>query len=140
MQMIKLNRNIMLAIASSFLLVALPAVTMAQGRGRLHRRDMSWKCRVFVNCHDARDGRWDGRGPQANRVAFRNQVLASRNRRHMRLRNFDNEDRFRARRIRARNRDFDNNELLRQDRMRGRAGVFRNDDVFRGRGRGRGRP
>ena len=140
MEMIKRNRNIMLVLASSFLLVTLPAITMAQGRGRLHRRDMSWKCRVFVNCHDARDGRLDGGGPRANRVAFRNQVLASRNRRHMRLRDFDNEDRFRERRIRPRNRDFDNDEFFRQERMRGRDREFGNNDLFRGRGRGRGRP
>ena len=24
------------------------------------------KCAKFVNCHDARDGRWDGRGPRVN--------------------------------------------------------------------------
>jgi len=26
------------------------------------RRNQNWKCGKFVNCHDARDGRWDGRG------------------------------------------------------------------------------
>jgi hypothetical protein len=47
------------------LLVATPALTFAQGRGRGRWRDSKsekkyWK---FVNRHDARDGRWDGRGP-----------------------------------------------------------------------------
>jgi hypothetical protein len=33
-----------------------------EGRGR----DQNWKCGKFVNCHDARNGRWDGRGPNRN--------------------------------------------------------------------------
>lgn len=37
-----------------------------RGRGR----DQNWKCSVFVNCHDARDGRVDGRGPRVNRSNF----------------------------------------------------------------------
>ena len=49
------------------LLLTLPAVSMAQGRGRGQGRgngpDWDKKCAKFVNCHDARDGRWDGRGP-----------------------------------------------------------------------------
>ena len=37
----------------------------AQGRGRGHGNGR-WgnKCDKFVNCHDARDGRWDNRGPR----------------------------------------------------------------------------
>src|SRR2546423_9865982 len=42
--------------------LALPLTGLAQGRG--HRRD---KNDVFVNGHDARDGRWDGRGPRRDR-------------------------------------------------------------------------
>ncbi len=45
------------------------------GPGRIDRingrgRNQDWKCSVFVNCHDARDGRWDGRGPRmsTNRI------------------------------------------------------------------------
>ena len=34
-----------------------------RGRGR----DQNWKCGVFVNCHDARDERVDGRGLRINR-------------------------------------------------------------------------
>ena len=61
------------------------AAGFAQGRGRgrgFERRDdvfssrvrtdrgrsQDWKCSVFVNCHDARDGRVDGRGPRARGV------------------------------------------------------------------------
>jgi hypothetical protein len=42
---------------------------------RDHRRDDDWrrekKCGKFVNCHDARDGRWDGRGPDRRRFSHR---------------------------------------------------------------------
>ena len=140
MQLIKRNRNILPLIVGALLIAALPAVAAAQGRGRFNRRDMSWKCRVFVNCHDARDGRWDGRGPRANRVGFRNRSFVSRSRR---FRSFDN-DRFRRREIRLRNRNFENEEFMRNRRMRETDRGFRTDNMFRGQGnRGfgrRGRP
>ena len=51
-----LTRMLVLAVA---VFLALPALTFAQqGRGRRNKND------VFVNGHDARDGRWDGRGPR----------------------------------------------------------------------------
>lgn len=40
----------------------LPLFAFAQGRGRGNGRGKPSE--VFVNGHDARDGRWDGRGPQ----------------------------------------------------------------------------
>lgn len=43
------------------MLVGISTDAMAQGRGR--GRGLDKKCEKFVNCHDARDGRWDGRGP-----------------------------------------------------------------------------
>ena len=131
--MVKRNRNIVLVLLSIFLLAMVPALASAQGRGLAHRRDMSWKCRVFVNCHDARDGRWDGRGPRRSVGIFTpSGVLVNRRMRHRRIRDFDNEDRFREQRLRIRNRNFDNDEFL-----RGRDREFRNDNIFRGRGRGR---
>jgi hypothetical protein len=53
-----LTKALMFAVA---LFVMLPVVTNAQGR--------RWgnKCDVFVNCHDASDGRVDGRGPRRDR-------------------------------------------------------------------------
>jgi len=44
------------------------------GRGRNgdfdnRGRNQNWKCGVFVNCHDARDGRVDGRGPNRTRIS-----------------------------------------------------------------------
>ena len=41
--------------------VGMSTDAMGQGRGR--GRGFDKKCEKFVNCHDARDGRWDGRGP-----------------------------------------------------------------------------
>src|SRR6478672_3816647 len=43
-------------------------VSYAQGRGngRGAGANIDKKCAKFVNCHDARDGRWDGRGPAIN--------------------------------------------------------------------------
>ena len=67
-------------------LVAMPAVSFAQGRGRGRGRDK--KIEKFINGHDARDGRWDGRGPNRSRSIFRNR----------RWRDRDDDNRFRRQR------------------------------------------
>lgn len=75
------------------LLLTVSAEALGQGRGRGRGRggfdNSDKKCGKFVNCHDARDGRWDGRGPR---------------------RNTNVSDRIfrRTRRVRDRDRDFDN--------------------------------
>src|SRR5215470_5355426 len=55
---------------ASILVLVLPVISSAQGRGNGKGNgggpDMDKKCAKFVNCHDARDGRWDGRGPAVN--------------------------------------------------------------------------
>jgi hypothetical protein len=80
MRLIKGNRKIVLVLVSLFLLSALPAIASAQGRGRGQDK----KYGKFVNGHDARDGRWDGRGPRSTRVGNRNRrgnsIYAPRNR------------------------------------------------------------
>ena len=48
-------------VLSLMLFAGMSTDVMAQGRGR--GRGLDKKCEKFVNCHDARDGRWDGRGP-----------------------------------------------------------------------------
>jgi hypothetical protein len=57
---------------AAIMMLALPVISYAQGRGNGRGRgrgsNLSWKCRVFVNCHDARDGRWDNRGPRGSRI------------------------------------------------------------------------
>jgi len=52
-----------IVIASTFLF---PIDGFAQGRG--HGRGLSKKSAKFINRHDARNGRWDGRGPKRKRV------------------------------------------------------------------------
>src|SRR4030095_8788333 len=63
------------------LLLAIPAISQAQGRGRGNGRGhgSNWdkKCAKFVNCHDARDGRVDGRGPRRNAYR-RNNIYGNR--------------------------------------------------------------
>ena len=65
MKLLKRNRKMSLVLASLFLLAALPATSLAQGRSRGRGQDK--KLDKFVNGHDARDGRWDGRGPGYSR-------------------------------------------------------------------------
>jgi hypothetical protein len=47
------------------LAIGLPSLAQGQGRGR--GRGRGDKCDKFINCHDARDGRVDGRGPRTDR-------------------------------------------------------------------------
>jgi hypothetical protein len=64
-------RNTIAKFTFAILIICLAsAAALAQGRGRGVGRDrnQNWKCGVFVNCHDARDGRLDGRGPAISRV------------------------------------------------------------------------
>jgi hypothetical protein len=76
--------------------VGMSTDAMGQGRGR--GRGLDKKCEKFVNCHDARDGRWDGRGPNRD-SRFRNIFGRSR-------RDRDRDDRWERRR-RHRDRDWD---------------------------------
>jgi hypothetical protein len=72
------KRNLIaIAVMALLLTIAAPATSFAQGRHGRWDRDRNnnyWsrdrKCRKFVNCHDARDGRWDGRGPRGDRVGY----------------------------------------------------------------------
>src|SRR5262249_43158091 len=41
------------------------ASTTGFGQGRGHGRGLDKKAGKFINGHDARDGRWDGRGPKS---------------------------------------------------------------------------
>ena len=107
------------------LLLASPATSSAQGRGRGqgHGRgpNLDKKCGKFVNCHDARNGRWDGRGPTRRVGVLRNGIFVPRG---VRVRNrnrvIDNDGLLRrARRIRNRDRNFDDNDFrVRNERAR----------------------
>jgi len=80
----KRNRIVLTVATLALVILALPVLASAQGRGRGLGRgnNRDWKCGVFVNCHDARDGRLvrGGRNrsvfsrnrSQGDRVGFRN--------------------------------------------------------------------
>ena len=74
------RRFLMTIFFGLVLLLALPAVSMAQGRGHGRAHGYNWdkKCAKFVNCHDARDGRWDSRGPRRNSYYRRNGIAVNR--------------------------------------------------------------
>ena len=61
---------------SIFVLCLVSACAFAQGRGR--GRGLQRKADVFVNGHDARDGRLDGRGPNRTTGVWRNGILVPR--------------------------------------------------------------
>jgi hypothetical protein len=60
----------LLGVLAALVLVLVTSVSteaLGQGRGRRALGGFDKKCGKFVNCHDARDGRWDGRGPRRDR-------------------------------------------------------------------------
>lgn len=119
MKTVKRNRKIWLVLMSLFLLATLPAVTSAQGRGRA--RGQEKKLDRFVNGHDARDGRWDGRGPRYGRgIRVNNVIVRQRRAYRFREREFQRNERFRNRRIELRRRGFNNDIFLRNQRLRNR--------------------
>jgi hypothetical protein len=95
---ISIRGLVLSAVAALLLAVAIPSATLAQGKGhgkgrgngewsnridrdrstsvwrkttgrnRNYTRQYNKKCAKFVNCHDARNGRIDGRGPRGTRV------------------------------------------------------------------------
>ena len=94
--MTKTGTKISILSAMLFALIiatASPATALAQGknkgqgrgddrnRGSNHdnrRSNYNKKCAKFVNCHDASDGRRDGRGPNRRAGSWRNGVFVPR--------------------------------------------------------------
>jgi hypothetical protein len=71
------RNSVALVVMALLLAVAIPATSFGMDRGRRHGRGRDFddrKCSKFVNCHDGRDGRWDGRGRRRNlsRWSWRN--------------------------------------------------------------------
>ena len=61
---LKASRNFFM-IAALAVLVVVGASFEARGQGRSRRANgLDKKCAKFVNCHDASEGRLDGRGPR----------------------------------------------------------------------------
>ena len=108
------KRNFLaIMVMGLLLLLAAPSTSFGQGRGRgrhngWDRGNNGWlrnkKCGKFVNCHDARAGRWDGRGPRGDRVGnifrrnqnrnrwvYRNQNLTWQRRAWLRSRRHQNQ-------------------------------------------------
>jgi hypothetical protein len=113
MKTMKRNHKIWLILMSLFLLVSLPAMTSAQGRGRGQDKKQD----RFVNGHDARDGRWNGRGVRYGRRSnVGNEVWRQRQNRQFRNRDFNRNDRLRDRRFELRRRSPDNDNFLRSQR------------------------
>ena len=99
---VSISRNVVgSAVLVLLMILSVSSDVLGQGRGRrVSRSDR--KCAKFVNCHDARDGRWDGRGPNRSTGLF-DRIL----RRNRRNRDRDRDwDRI-SRRRRTRDRDFD---------------------------------
>ncbi len=113
MNLMKRNRKMLLVVAGLFLLAAVPAMSVGQGRGRGQEKKLD----KFVNGHDARDGRWDGRGPRIGRRSIiSNMIIRQRRVDRFRNRDFERNDRFSNRGLRRRG--FDNDQFLRSQRSR----------------------
>ena len=90
------SRNVLrVAMLALLIMIGLPMDAMSQGRGRRVGRGLDKKCEKFVNCHDARDGRWDNRGPR-RRLSLGDRIR-NRNRRNRRFN--DDDRRLRRERI-----------------------------------------
>jgi len=56
-------RNFFMVGGLALVLMSASYAARAQGRGQ-GESNRDKKCSKFVNCHDASEGRWDGRGPR----------------------------------------------------------------------------
>jgi hypothetical protein len=104
------SKTLLGILVVGFLITIASSAAMGQGRGR-RVSQLDKKCAKFVNCHDARDGRLDGRGPN-RRVGLRDTIF----RRTRRDRDRDRDNDIFGRRRRGRDRDFDNNRTWRRRR------------------------
>ena len=107
---VSISRNVVgAALLALLMMLSVSSEVLGQGRGRRVSR-LDKKCAKFVNCHDARDGRLDGRGPN-RREGFGDRIFR-RNRRD-RDRDRDGDRMTRRRRNRDRDRDFDRDPFWR---------------------------
>jgi hypothetical protein len=74
MKLLTVRKLIGVAALTLLLGLSVSSAALGQGRGHGHGHNgfgnFDKKCGKFVNCHDARDGRWDGRGPRRNQHRF----------------------------------------------------------------------
>jgi hypothetical protein len=97
MKLFTLRKLFGIAVLALLTMLSVSSDAVGQGRGR-RVSHMDKKCAKFVNCHDARDGRWDGRGPD-RRISLTSRIFR-RNRR-------DRDWEIRSRRERRHDRNFD---------------------------------
>ena len=108
---VSLSRNVLgFALLVLLMILSVSYEAMGQGRGR-RVSQMDKKCAKFVNCHDARDGRLDGRGPN-RRVSLADRI----SRRSRRNRDRDRDSDRITRRRRVRDRDIDRDDPFRRNR------------------------
>ena len=101
---VSIRRNVVgSALLVLLMILSVSADVLGQGRGRRVSQNDK-KCAKFVNCHDARDGRVDGRGP--NREESLTDRIFRRTRRN-RDRDRDGDRTTRRRRNRDRDSDRD---------------------------------
>ena len=99
---VSIRRNVVgSALLVLLMILSVSSEVLGQGRGR-RVSQMDKKCAKFVNCHDARDGRVDGRGPNRN-VSITDRIF----RRTRRTRDRDRDGDRTTRRRRNRDRDSD---------------------------------
>jgi len=65
----RLMKGLSLVMATFVIAFALLAPVQVSGQGR--GRGLDKKAGKFINGHDARDGRWDGRGPRTGIIRAR---------------------------------------------------------------------
>ena len=138
-------------LLAMILVLMASATSFAQGRGHAYGRrhgrggvNLDWKCGKFVNCHDARDGRIDGRGPRRRAGLWQNRSFDPRGTR-VGNRHYNTNDYWRRRHLTDRRgvREFERDEVLRErrenriDRFENRGDRFENRGITR---HGRGRP
>ena len=97
-----ISRNVVgAALLVLLMILSVSSEVLGQGRGRRVSK-MDKKCAKFVNCHDARDGRLDGRGPNRE-VSLTDRIFRRTRRSRDRDRDWDRT----TRRRRNRDRDID---------------------------------
>lgn len=103
------SKNLLGILVVGIVITFASSDAMGQRRGR-RVSQLDKKCAKFVNCHDARDGRLDGRGPNRRDDGLFGIFRRSRRNRD-RDRDFDN-----IRRRRNRDRDWDDDRRWRRRR------------------------
>ena len=103
MKLVTFRNSLMIGGLAVLVLIGGSYEASAQGRGRGQSKEDK-KCSKFVNCHDASEGRWDGRGPRRDYDSDNWNA-----RRFHRGRDFDNFDNDRRYRRFHQDRNFDRN-------------------------------